>query len=211
MPLGGLVPLVLIQIGEVVPGGVGSGLYGIVVFAIIAMFVAGLMVGRTPEYLGKKLEAKEVKMAMLAILIMPVFILGFTRGLGRAAGGARRPRQPGPARLHGNPLCLLVGGRQQRLGLRRPHRQRALVRHDDGHRHAGLPLRHHRAGAWRSPARWRPSRSWRPRPAPSRPTACCSSRLLTGVIVIVSGLEFFPALALGPIVEHFQMLAGKTF
>ena len=67
-----------IQIGEVVPGGVGSGLYGIVVFAIIAMFVAGLMVGRTPEYLGKKLEAKEVKMAMLAILIMPVFILGFT-------------------------------------------------------------------------------------------------------------------------------------
>ena len=130
MPLGGLVPLVLIQIGEVVPGGVGSGLYGIVVFAILAMFVAGLMVGRTPEYLGKKLEAKEVKMAMLAVLIMPVFILGFYGGLGGAAGGARRPRQSGRARLHRDPLCLLVGGRQQRLGLRRPHRQRALVRHD---------------------------------------------------------------------------------
>ncbi len=94
MPLGGLVPLVLMQIGEVVPGGVGSGLYGIVVFAILAMFVAGLMVGRTPEYLGKKLEAKDVKMAMLAILIMPLFILGVLRGLGGAAGGAGRPRQP---------------------------------------------------------------------------------------------------------------------
>ena len=78
MPLGGLVPLVLMQIGEVVPGGVGSGLYGIVVLAILAMFVAGLMVGRTPEYLGKKLEARDVKMAVLAILIMPLFILGFS-------------------------------------------------------------------------------------------------------------------------------------
>ena len=108
MPLGGLVPLVLIQIGEVVPGGVGSGLYGIVVFAIIAMFVAGLMVGRTPEYLGKKLEAKEVKMAMLAILIMPVFILAFTAVSAVLPVGARRPRQSRAARLHGDPLCLLV-------------------------------------------------------------------------------------------------------
>ena len=97
MPLGGLVPLVLIQIGEVVPGGVGSGLYGIVVFAIIAMFVAGLMVGRTPEYLGKKLEAKEVKMAMLAILIMPVFILGFSAP-SRPCCRWRWPASPTPAR-----------------------------------------------------------------------------------------------------------------
>ena len=108
MPLGGLVPLVLIQIGEIVPGGVGSGLYGIVLFAIIAMFVAGLMVGRTPEYLGKKLEAKEVKLAMLAILIMPVFILGFHRHLGRASRRARRPRQSGAAWIHGDALCLFA-------------------------------------------------------------------------------------------------------
>src|SRR5438128_4496881 len=77
-PIGGLVPLWLIQLGEVVYGGVGSGLYGMLAFAIIAVFVAGLMVGRTPEYLGKKIEAKEVKMAMLAILVLPLSILGFT-------------------------------------------------------------------------------------------------------------------------------------
>jgi len=78
MPLGGLVPLVNIQLGEIIFGGVGSGLYGMLLFAIIAMFVAGLMVGRTPEYLGKKLESHEVKMALLAILILPLSILGFT-------------------------------------------------------------------------------------------------------------------------------------
>ena len=77
-PLGGLVPLVNIMLGEIIFGGVGSGLYGMLLFAILAVFIAGLMVGRTPEYLGKKIEAKEVKMAMLAILILPLSILGFT-------------------------------------------------------------------------------------------------------------------------------------
>src|SRR6266700_4736146 len=78
LPVGGMVPLVDIQLGEVIFGGVGSGLYGMLAFAIVAMFVAGLMVGRTPEYLGKKLEAKEVKMTMLAILCLPLSILVFT-------------------------------------------------------------------------------------------------------------------------------------
>ena len=78
MPLGGMVPMVNIMLGEIIFGGVGSGLYGMLLFAIVAVFVAGLMVGRTPEYLGKKIEAKEVKMAMLAILILPLSILGFT-------------------------------------------------------------------------------------------------------------------------------------
>ena len=78
MPIGGMVPMVNIMLGEIIFGGVGSGLYGMLLFVIVAMFVAGLMVGRTPEYLGKKLEAKEVKMAMLAILILPLSILGFT-------------------------------------------------------------------------------------------------------------------------------------
>ena len=77
-PLGGLVPMFLIQLGEILPGGVGSGLYGMMVMAMIAVFVAGLMVGRTPEYLGKKIEAREMKLAMLAVLILPLAILGFT-------------------------------------------------------------------------------------------------------------------------------------
>ena len=76
--LGGMIPLLNIQLGEIIIGGVGSGLYGMLIFVIIAMFVAGLMVGRTPEYLGKKLEAKEVKMAMLAILVLPLMYLGWT-------------------------------------------------------------------------------------------------------------------------------------
>ena len=77
-PLGGMIPLINMQLGEIIFGGVGSGLYGMLLFAIIAMFVAGLMVGRTPEYVGKKLEAREVKMTMLAILILPFSMLGFT-------------------------------------------------------------------------------------------------------------------------------------
>src|SRR4029453_14686759 len=77
-PLGGMIPLLNIQLGEIIFGGVGSGLYGMLLMVIIAVFVAGLMVGRTPEYLGKKIEAKEVKMAMLAILILPLSMLAFT-------------------------------------------------------------------------------------------------------------------------------------
>ena len=94
-PLGGMIPMINIMLGEIIFGGVGSGLYGMLLFVIVAMFVAGLMVGRTPEYLGKKLEAKEVKMAMLAILILPLSILGFTAlavvikpGLDRALSNA---------------------------------------------------------------------------------------------------------------------------
>ncbi len=111
-PIGGLVPLFLIHLGEILPGGTGSGLYGLLVMAIIAVFVAGLMVGRTPEYLGKKIEAKEVKMAVLAVLILPIAILGFSAvaavlpvalaGLGNA----------GPHGLVRDPLCLHLGHRQ---------------------------------------------------------------------------------------------------
>ena len=95
LPLAGMVPLVNIMLGEIIFGGVGSGLYGMLLFVIVAVFVAGLMVGRTPEYLGKKIEAKEVKMAMLAILILPLSILGFTAlavvlPVGTGAHGQRR-------------------------------------------------------------------------------------------------------------------------
>ena len=96
MPLGGLIPLVNIQLGEIIFGGVGAGLYGMLLFAIIAVFIAGLMVGRTPEYLGKKIEAKEVKMAMLAILILPFSILGFTAIATVVDAGLAGPANPGP-------------------------------------------------------------------------------------------------------------------
>ncbi len=132
-PLGGLIPLFNIQLGEIIVGGVGAGLYGMLLFAIISVFIAGLMVGRTPEYLGKKIEAKEVKMALLAILILPFSILGFSARIVPASAGTFPTNGP-----------LFVG-------------------------------------------------------------------LVVGVILIVGGLTFFPALALGPIVEHFAMLSGKLY
>jgi hypothetical protein len=95
-PLGGLVPLLLIQLGEIVPGGVGSGLYGILIFAMLSVFIAGLMVGRTPEYLGKKIESREVKLAALAILALPASILGFTAVSVLASRGQAGPLNPGP-------------------------------------------------------------------------------------------------------------------
>ncbi len=95
-PLGGMVPLINIMLGEIIFGGVGSGLYGMLLFAILSVFIAGLMVGRTPEYLGKKIEAKEVKMAMLAILILPASILGFTAVATVAKAGLAAVSNAGP-------------------------------------------------------------------------------------------------------------------
>ncbi len=148
LPIAGMVPMVNIMLGEIIFGGVGSGLYGMLLFVIVAMFVAGLMVGRTPEYLGKKLEAKEVKMAMLAILILPLSILGFTAlavvlPAGTGAHGQRRP-----ARLLRGAVCLHLGHRQQRQRLRRPVRQRAVLeRHaGPGDVHRPLPDDHADAG-----------------------------------------------------------------
>jgi K+-transporting ATPase ATPase A chain len=210
MPLGGLVPLALIQIGEVVPGGVGSGLYGIVVLAILAMFVAGLMVGRTPEYLGKKLEGREVKLAMLAVLIMPLFILGFSAVsavLPAALDGLANPGARGLTEIlyafssaAGNNGSAFAG-----LSANTPWYNTTM----------GVTMLACRfgiivpvlaiAGALAAKQRLAPS-------AGTFPThGALFVALLAGVIVILSGLEYFPALALGPIVEHFQMLAGKTF
>jgi K+-transporting ATPase ATPase A chain len=148
-PLGGLVPLVMIQLGEVIFGGVGSGLYGMLVFAVLAVFVAGLMVGRTPEYLGKKIEAHEMKMAMIAILVCRC-ILGFTAlavMTERSAARASRTR----ARTASPRCCTPTRRRQQqRLGLRRSHRP---TRPSTTLRAAAMldrPLRRHRP-AWRWP------------------------------------------------------------
>ena len=121
--------MLLIQLGEIIFGGVGSGLYGMFLFVIITVFVAGLMVGRTPEYLGKKIEAKEVKMAMLAVLCLPLVDPRLHCHRGDDPFGGRLDRQCRPAWLFGNPLRLFVADRQQRLGLRRAYRQHALVQH----------------------------------------------------------------------------------
>ena len=107
------------------------------VFAVLTVFIAGLMVGRTPEFLGKKIEIREMKFAMLAVLILPLAVLAFTADLGDAADRARQPRQRRSAWLDRNALRLFVGRRQQWLGLRRPQRQYALVQHDARHRHDG--------------------------------------------------------------------------
>jgi K+-transporting ATPase ATPase A chain len=210
MPLGGLVPLVLIQIGEVVPGGVGSGLYGIVVFAILAMFVAGLMVGRTPEYLGKKLEAKEVKMAIFAVLIMPIFIVGFTAVSAMLPAALAGLANPGPrgyteilyafSSAAGNNGSAFAG-----LTANAPWYDTAM----------GITMLATRFGIIVPVMAIIGSLAAKPRVAPSAGTFPTDGPLfvglLTGVLVILSGLEYFPALALGPIVEHFLMLAGKTF
>ena len=110
--LGGMIPLINIQLGEIIVGGVGAGLYGMLLFVIISIFVAGLMVGRTPEYVGKKIEAKEVKMAMLAILVLPLMYLGWTAvAVGLSAGGCL-DEQCRTARLHRGAVRLHLADRQ---------------------------------------------------------------------------------------------------
>ena len=123
-PLGGLVPLVNMQLGEVVFGGVGAGLYGMLVMVVLTVFIAGLMVGRTPEYLGKKIQAREVQMAMLYVLVFPAAILDDDRGLGaRCPPGSRGSTTPARTGFR-DPVCLHVDGREQRQRVRRPHRAR---------------------------------------------------------------------------------------
>ncbi len=146
-PLGGLVPLIDMQLGEVVFGGVGTGLYGMLVFAIMAVFIAGLMIGRTPEYLGKKIEAFEMKMVSIAILVTPLLVLVGTAIAVMARRRQGRHRQPGRPWLLGNPLCLHLGRQQQRQRLRRPVRQHAVLQRDARHCHVVRPLRRDRAGA----------------------------------------------------------------
>ena len=147
-PLGGLVPMWLIQLGEVIFGGVGSGLYGMLVFAIIAVFIAGLMVGRTPEYLGKKIEAYEMKMASLVILIPPFLVADRHGGCGDRRPPAA-PAPPIPVRTVSPKSCTpFVGLQQQRQRLCRPVRQHAVLQHVARHLACGpRAYWRHRSGA----------------------------------------------------------------
>jgi K+-transporting ATPase ATPase A chain len=209
-PLGGLVPLVLIQLGEVLPGGVGSGLYGMLVMAIITVFVAGLMVGRTPEYLGKKIEAKEVKMAMLAILILPLAILTFSATAAALPTAFSGLGNAGP---HGLSEILYAyssaagnnGSAFASISANSPWWNTTLAIAMLLGRYATIVPMMAIAGSLCGKPRLAPSSGTFPTHGP------LFVGLLIGVLLILVGLEFFPALALGPIAEHVQMNAGKLF
>jgi potassium-transporting ATPase potassium-binding subunit len=210
MPLGGMVPMINIMLGEIIFGGVGSGLYGMLLFAILAIFIAGLMVGRTPEYLGKKIEAKEVKMAVLAILILPLSMLGFTAIAVVLPAGVDQLANKGP---HGFSEALYAY---------------VSATGNNGSAFAGLS-----AGTpfWNTTlglAMWigrflfivpmlaiagsLARKKIVPASAGTFPTDnALFVGLLIGVIAIVGGLTFFPALALGPLAEHFAMQGGSLF
>jgi K+-transporting ATPase ATPase A chain len=210
MPLGGMVPLINMMLGEVIVGGVGSGLYGILLFAIITLFVAGLMVGRTPEYLGKKLEAKEVKMTMLAILCMPLALLVLTAIAVVVEPGLAGISNSGP---HGFTEVLYA----YTEGV-----------NNNGSAFAGLssntPFYNTTIGIAMLVGRFfviipmlaiagsLAAKKIAPPSAGTFPTdSGLFVGLLVGVIVIVGGLTYFPAVALGPVVEQFAMRAGILF
>ena len=209
-PLGGMIPLINMQLGEIIVGGVGAGLYGMLIFVIIAIFVAGLMVGRTPEYVGKKIEAREVKMAMLAILILPLMYLGWTAAAVVIPSAVASMANAGP---HGFTEVLYAYTSQTA---------------NNGSAFGGLTGNtpwYNVTGAIAMLV----GRFWMIIPAMAIAGSLAAKKtvpasagtfpttgglfvgLVVGVILIVGGLTFFPALALGPIVEHFAMRAGTVF
>ncbi|CAN7294155.1 potassium-transporting ATPase subunit KdpA [Pararhizobium sp. LjRoot255] len=208
--LGGLIPLINMELGEVIVGGVGAGFYGILLFVVLTVFVAGLMVGRTPEYLGKKIEAKEVKMAVLAILCLPTVMLGFTAVAVILPTGVASIGNPGP---HGFSEILYAY---------------TSAAANNGSAFGGLtgntPWYNITIGIAMLMGRFLViipalaiagslvTKKTVPASAGTFPTdSSLFVGLLCGVILIVGGLTFFPALALGPIVEHLAMVAGQTF
>jgi len=209
-PIGGLVPMFNIQLGEIIFGGVGSGLYGMLLFAIISVFVAGLMVGRTPEYLGKKIEAKEVKMAMLAVLILPLSILGFTAIATVADAGLAGPANQGP---HGfsEILYAYTSGTGNNGSAFAGISANTLFYNTT----IGLAMfigRFLMIVPMLAIAGSLAAKKIVPASAGTFPTnGGVFVGLVIGVILIVGGLTYFPALALGPLVEHLSMNAGTLF
>ena len=209
-PLGGLVPLVNIELGEVIFGGVGAGLYGMLIFALLSVFIAGLMVGRTPEYLGKKIEAKEMTLAMLYILIFPFLILGFAAWAAVVPYSLSSLNNSGP---HGLSEILYAytsgagnnGSAFAGLNANTPFWNVTL----------GLAMLAGRflmivpvlaiAGSMLNKKVVHPG----PGTFPTGTLLFCG--LLVGVVIIIGALTFFPALSLGPIVEHFAAHRGKVY
>ncbi|HEV3230649.1 MAG TPA: potassium-transporting ATPase subunit KdpA [Candidatus Dormibacteraeota bacterium] len=209
-PLGGMVFMIFMKLGEITPGGVGSGLYGMLVFAIVAVFIAGLMVGRTPEYLGKKIEARDIKFASLAILILPATILGFTAVSVLIPAGKAGPLNPA---AHG--FSEILYAFTSNTG-------------NNGSAFAGLSGNTLYYNTTMAAAEWlgrfvfiipvlalagsMVKKKIVPASAGTFPTDTpLFTGLLVGVVLIVGALTFFPALALGPILEHLQLQAGQLF
>ena len=209
-PLGGMVPLANIMLSEVVFGGVGSGMYGMLIYIVLSVFIAGLMVGRTPEYLGKKIEAYDVKMAMLTVLIFPLIILGFSAISAVSGFGTSSILNPGP---HG--LSEILYSFTSQAG-------------NNGSAFAGLTTNttwYNIAGGFTmligrfmmiiptlAIAGNLAQKKYVPPSLGTFPvTTPLFTVLLIGVILIVGALTFFPALSLGPILEHLLMMAGKAF
>lgn len=205
-PLGGLIPMWLMQLGEVIFGGVGSGLYGLIMFAVVAVFIAGLMVGRTPEYLGKKIEAYEMKMAMIAVLAPCAMVLVGTAIAVMSAGGKATIFNPG---AHGFSEVLYAlssasnnnGSAFAGLGANTPFYNTLL----------GIAMLVGRFGVMLPVLAIAGSLSQKKHVPVSAGTLPTHSPLfvvlLVSVVIVVGALSFFPALALGPIVEHLQMRA----
>jgi K+-transporting ATPase ATPase A chain len=210
LPIGGMVPLVNMQLGEVIFGGVGSGLYGMLAFAIVAMFVAGLMVGRTPEYLGKKLEAREVKMTILALLSLPLSILGWTALATVVPAGLAGPANVGPhgfseilyaySSTTGNNGSAFAGISANTLFYNTTLGFAMLM----GRFIMVIPLLAV-AGSLAQKKLLAPSAGTFPT---NRPLFV---GLLVGVVLIMGGLTYFPAVSLGPVVEQVTMNKGKTY
>ncbi|MET0239838.1 MAG: potassium-transporting ATPase subunit KdpA [Sphingobium sp.] len=208
--LGGLIPLFNMQLGEVVIGGVGAGIYGFLLFAILAVFVAGLMVGRTPEYVGKKIESREVKLAVLAIAVLPLIILGFTAIASVLPSGLAGPLNKGP---HGFSEILYAF-------------TSAVA--NNGSAFAGLTANTPFYNGMLGVAMWigrffiivpmlavaggLAAKKYTPETAGSFPTTGpLWTGLLVGIVLIVGGLTFLPSLALGPIADHLAMIHGQLF
>jgi len=208
--LGGMVPLINIQLGEIIVGGVGAGMYGMLLFVIISIFVAGLMVGRTPEYVGKKIEAKEVKMAMLAILVLPLMYLGWTAVATVNPQAVSQVANNGPHGFSeilylytsstGNNGSAFAGISANTLFFNITGAVAMFV----GRFWMIIPTMAI-AGSLVAKKSVPPSLGTFPT------TGTLFVGLVVGVIVVVGGLTFFPALALGPLVEQFAMVAGTTF
>jgi len=208
--LGGMIPIINIQLGEVVIGGVGAGIYGFLLFAILAVFVAGLMVGRSPEYVGKKIEAREVKLAVLAIAVLPLMILGFTALSAVLPAGLAGPLNKGP---HG--FSEILYAFSSAVG-------------NNGSAFAGLTASTPYYDGLLAVAMWigrffiiipmlaiagsLAAKTYVPAGAGSFPTTgLLWMGLLVGIILIVGGLTFLPSLALGPIADHLAMIRGTLF
>ncbi len=212
--IGGLVPMFMMQLGEVVIGGVGAGLYGMLVFVVLAVFIAGLMVGRTPEYLGKKIQAFDVKMAMLALLVLTASILGFTAWAAVSPWGQAGLNNAGP---HG--FSEILYAYSSATGNNGSAFAGLTANPADGNPHYNVTL----AAAMligrflmiipvMALAGSLVKKKISPPSAGTFPVSGVTfTVLLLGTVILIGALNFLPALALGPIVEHFLMLKGQLF